>query len=80
MKKFTLNLDAAVVILLLFLTAFGLNLYQYSKYKALADENFRLQLQGVEDRLNLDSLTYTVERLNKQLKAQSEVGEAEPKP
>ncbi|MBV1789290.1 hypothetical protein KQ940_14630 [Marinobacterium sp. D7] len=69
MKKFTLNLDAAVVILLLFLTAFGLNLYQYGKYQELKDENFRLQLQGLEDRMNLDSMELALKRLNKALAA-----------
>lgn len=69
LKKFTLNLDAAVVILLLFLTAFGLNLYQYSKYQELKDENFRLQLQGLEDRMNLDSMELALKRLNKALAA-----------
>ncbi|GGC10292.1 hypothetical protein GCM10011352_40980 [Marinobacterium zhoushanense] len=70
MKKLTLNLDAAVVIFLLFLTAFGLNLYQYSKYQELTDENYRLQLQGLEDRMNLDSMRFALERLNKRLEIQ----------
>ncbi|KEA62455.1 hypothetical protein ADIMK_3346 [Marinobacterium lacunae] len=77
MKKFTLHLDAAVVILLLFLVAFGLNLYQYSKYKELKDENFRLQIQGVEDRMNLDSLRYTLKNLKQKLDAKEQAGGAE---
>jgi hypothetical protein len=64
LKKFTLHLDAAIVIALLFLLTLGLNLYQYREYKALKDENYRLQLQGLEDSLNLDSMRSHIERLN----------------
>ncbi|WP_207062951.1 hypothetical protein [Motiliproteus sp. SC1-56] len=61
-KKFTLHLDAILVIALLFAVSLGLNAYQYYQYKSLLNENYRLQLQGLEDNLNLDSLRRALER------------------
>ncbi|WP_432697100.1 hypothetical protein ACQUQP_01735 [Marinobacterium sp. YM272] len=76
MKKFTLNLDAAIVIALLVLASIGGNAYQYMEYKELKDENFRLQLQGLEDKMNLDSQENYIKRLNAKLEEQGEPAEA----
>ncbi len=54
-KKFELNLDALLVIALLFVLSLGLNFVQYSLYSELLDENFKLYYQSIEDKLNLDS-------------------------
>lgn len=76
LKKFTLNLDAAIVIALLVLASIGGNAYQYMEYKELKDENFRLQLQGLEDKMNLDSQENYIKRLNAKLEEQGEPAEA----
>lgn len=43
MKKFELNLDAAVVILVVFLISFGFNFYQRYQYSDLLKEHISLQ-------------------------------------
>lgn len=81
MKKFTLHLDAAIVIALLVALSLGMNAYQYTQYKSLKDENFRLQLQGLEDRMNLDSQQNFIKRQNakiERLEADAETPTAAP--
>lgn len=81
MKKFTLHLDAAIVIALLVALSLGMNAYQYTQYKSLKDENFRLQLQGLEDRLNLDSQQSFIKHQNakiERLEADAETPTAAP--
>ncbi|WP_421867729.1 hypothetical protein [Motiliproteus sp.] len=68
-KQFVLNLDAAVVIAVLFALTLGLNALQYHWGSDLTNENYRLQLQGLEDELNLDSLRSALERHRAELKA-----------
>ncbi len=65
-KKFELNLDAVVVLTLLFLLALGMNFVQYRVYVELAAENRKLQSQGLVDRLNLESQQDYIDRLKKQ--------------
>lgn len=72
MKKFSLNLDAAIVLSVLGLASLGGNAYQHLQYKDLQDENFRLQLQGLEDRMNLDSQQHYIKRLNTKLERLNE--------
>lgn len=66
-KKYELHLDAAIVLLLLFLFSLGMNYMQYRNYKTVSDENYRLQLKGLENSLNLKSQQTFIEKLKKQL-------------
>ncbi|WP_133297466.1 hypothetical protein [Motiliproteus coralliicola] len=68
-KQFVLNLDAAVVIAVLFAVTLGFNALQYSFNVELTSENQRLQWQGLEDKLNLDSLSGALESHRAELKA-----------
>lgn len=61
-KQIVLNLDAALMIVVLFVATLGLNALQYSFNAELTGENQRLQWQGLEDKLNLDSLRGALER------------------
>ncbi|MEH6626019.1 MAG: hypothetical protein V7739_06235 [Motiliproteus sp.] len=63
-RKFVLHLDALVVIALLFVLTLGMNYAQYRIYAELAAENRALQVQGLEDRFNLDSMQSYIDRLN----------------
>ncbi len=62
-KKFELNLDALVVIALLFVFALGMNFAQYRIYTELTAENRNLQIQGLEDKFNLDSIQIYIDQL-----------------
>ena len=65
-KQFRLHLDALIVIALLFVVSIGLNAIQYFNYKALLNENFGLQMQGLTDQLNLDSQQNYIDRLKQE--------------
>jgi len=45
MKKFTLHIDALAVIIIVFVTSFGFNLYQRYQYSDLLKEHIGLQFQ-----------------------------------
>lgn len=45
MKKLALHIDALAVIIIVFLTSFGFNLYQRYQYSDLLKEHIGLQLQ-----------------------------------
>ncbi len=45
MKKFALHIDALAVIIIVFLTSFGFNLYQRYQYSDLLKEHIGLQFQ-----------------------------------
>ncbi|MEH6471358.1 MAG: hypothetical protein V7752_08910 [Halopseudomonas sp.] len=62
-KKFELNLDALLVIVVLFVLALGMNVTQYKIYAELAAENQNLQVQGLEDKLNLESMQTYIDQL-----------------
>ncbi|WP_132296328.1 hypothetical protein [Marinobacterium mangrovicola] len=64
MKKFTLHLDAAIVIALVVALSLGMNAFQYFQVKSLTEENARLQFQGIADKLNLDSQQSFIDRQN----------------
>lgn len=63
MKKFELNLDAVIVIALLFVLSLGVNYVLYSLYSAEAKANVRLQIQAQVDQLNLASQKAYIKKL-----------------
>lgn len=63
MKKFELNLDAIIVIALLFVLSLGVNYVLYSLYSAEAKANVRLQIQAQVDQLNLASQKAYIKKL-----------------
>lgn len=70
-KKFELNLDAALVITLLFVITLGLNVFQYFNYQEVLTENIKLQLQSVQDQLNLESKNSYIAQLTKEIESSS---------
>lgn len=64
LKKFTLHLDAAIVIALVVALSLGMNAFQYFNSKSLTEENVRLQYQGMLDKLNQDSQQSFIEQQN----------------
>lgn len=69
-KKFTLHLDAILVISLLFVALVGLVLFQQSEIKALSLENKDLQWQALENSLNLDSQASYIKELQAKLEVE----------
>ncbi|WP_435236133.1 hypothetical protein ACR30L_00675 [Psychromonas sp. PT13] len=66
-KKFTLHLDAILVIALLFFVSMGLNAFLYTQVDVLTEENKTLQWQGVEDSFNLSSQGTYIKKLEADL-------------
>lgn len=66
-KKFTLHLDAILVLSLLFVMLIGFCFFQQSQVNILIQENERLQWQSVEDSFNLSSQEGYIKKLQKQL-------------
>lgn len=66
-KKFTLHLDAILVIALLFFVSMGLNAFLYTQVDVLTEENKTLQWQGVEDSFNLYSQGTYIKKLEADL-------------
>ncbi|WKE64013.1 hypothetical protein PVT67_09905 [Gallaecimonas kandeliae] len=64
-KKFTLHLDALLVIGLLFVASVGFNAFQQYQIGQITQENLDLQMQGEVDKLNLASQQATIDRLVK---------------
>ncbi|GGK63035.1 hypothetical protein [Amphritea balenae] len=64
MKKFELNLDALIVVILLFILSLGMNFVQYRLYSETARENVKLQIQGQLDQLNLSSMQAYIDKMN----------------
>lgn len=62
-KKFVLHLDAIFVIALLFVVTLGVNFAQYRIYSELATENRKLQMDGLVDKFNLESMQKTIDQL-----------------
>lgn len=69
-KKFTLHLDAILVLSLLFVFMIGFSFFQQSQLNALTLENEKLQWQSVQDSFNLSSQQSYIKKLQKQLKEQ----------
>ncbi len=66
-KKFTLHLDALIVIIVLFISSVGLALFLQRQVTELTKENQQLQWKGVADELNLSSQKNYIMKLEKQL-------------
>ncbi|MCP4323889.1 MAG: hypothetical protein GY951_06485 [Psychromonas sp.] len=69
-KKFTLHLDAILVLSLLFVALFGFAIFQQSQVSELTLENQKLQWQSVEDSFNLSAQENYMKKLQKQLEEQ----------
>lgn len=63
MKKFELNLDAVIVIVLLFVLSLGVNFVLYRLYSTEAKTSFRLEIQSQIDQLNLASMKAYIKKL-----------------
>ena len=66
-KKFTLHLDAILVLTCLFIVMLGFVIFQQSQVSELTLENKKLQWQSLEDSFNLDSQEDYIKKLQKQL-------------
>lgn len=66
-KKFTVNLDAILVIALLFFVSMGLSAFLYTQVDALTAENKQIKWQGVEDSFNLSSQKTYIKKLEEQI-------------
>ena len=66
-KKFTLHLDAMLVMLFLFVAIVALVMFQQTQVSSLSAENQKLQWQSVEDSFNLSSQASYIKKLQKQL-------------
>ena len=64
MKKLELNLDALIVVIVLFVVSLGMNFIQYRIYSETAKENIKLQIQGQLDQLNLSSMQTYIDKVN----------------
>ncbi|UTW03310.1 hypothetical protein KDX31_18660 [Amphritea atlantica] len=64
MKKFELNLDAVIVMILLFVLSLGVNFVLYRLYSSEAKANVKLQIQSQVDQLNLASMQAYIDKLN----------------
>jgi len=69
-KKFTLHLDAILVLLVLFSALVGLVIFQQTQVSILTQENQKLQWQSVENSFNLSSQENYIKKLQKQLEKQ----------
>lgn len=69
-KKFTLHLDAVLVLLFLFLAMLALVVFQQSQVSHLTSDNQKLQWQALEDSFNLSSQEIYIKKLQKQLQEQ----------
>jgi hypothetical protein len=67
-KKLIIHFDAVVVIILLFATSLGLNVFLCSQYSELSTENEKLQWHALADSFNLDSQATYIQKLEKLLK------------
>ena len=64
-KKITLNLDAAIVIILVFIVSFGFNLYQRYQYSQVFQENMDLRWDNQNMKINWDQFKDTKTALEK---------------
>ena len=71
-RKFTIHLDAILVITLLFIGSIGLNLFLLQQNKALDDSVFGQKLKLLENEMNLDSQKRYIEKLQNQINEKSE--------
>ncbi|PKF61242.1 hypothetical protein CW745_11455 [Psychromonas sp. psych-6C06] len=66
-KKFSLHLDAILVLLVLFILMIGGLFFQQSQVSKLTSENELLQWQALEDSFNLSSQKNYIKKLEAQL-------------
>jgi hypothetical protein len=66
-KKFTVHLDAILMISVLFIASLSLNVFLYTQFKELSRDNQKLQWQELADSLNLSSQESYIKKLEKQL-------------
>ncbi|WP_417360377.1 hypothetical protein [Gallaecimonas pentaromativorans] len=62
-RKFTLHLDALMVIALLFIASVAFNLIQLHQVRSLTQENLDLQMQALVDKFNLESQKAALDKL-----------------
>ncbi|MDO6562305.1 hypothetical protein Q4488_02810 [Amphritea sp. 1_MG-2023] len=63
MKKFELNLDALIVLVLLFVLSLGVNFTLYRLYSSETKANVKMQIQAQVDQLNLASMRAYINKL-----------------
>jgi hypothetical protein len=63
-KHFTLNLDALLVITIIFLLAFGFIIYQRNQYSDLLEEHVQLQWLAQDMEVNTNSLKAKLKQCN----------------
>ncbi len=63
MKKFQLNLDALIVVAILFVVSIGGNIVLFKMYSEAARQNVNLHIKGQVDELNLASQKAYIEKL-----------------
>lgn len=66
-RKFSLHLDAIIVLSLLFMLMLGLSVFLQSQVSTLTKENKKLQWQSLEDSFNLSSQQQYIKKLEAQL-------------
>lgn len=71
-RKFTIHLDAIIVISLLFLCSTALNILLIKESSSLGDKIFGQELKLLENEMNLDSQKRYIEKLRKQINEKSE--------
>ena len=71
-RKFTIHLDAILVITVLFVCSIGLNVFLLQQASSLGDENFGQQMKLIENDMNLNSQKHYIDKLKKQISEQEE--------
>lgn len=71
-RKFTIHLDAILVITVLFVCSIGLNVFLLQEASSLGDKNFGQELKLLENEMNLDSQKRYIDKLKKQISEQEE--------
>lgn len=63
MKSYKINLDALIVVMILFVISIGGNLFLMKEYNAASDENVRNALTIMVHEMNLDSQDQYIKKL-----------------
>ncbi len=72
MKKIELNFDALIVIIVVFLLAFGFIFYQRHQFSKVMQENIDITWESVKLKADLQFKTNLLEKCEKQLMSQEE--------
>ncbi|MEM5536322.1 hypothetical protein WNY58_07940 [Neptuniibacter pectenicola] len=70
-RKFTLHLDALIVIGFLFICSIGFNFVQLQQVKSLSQDVIRLESKVLVHELNLSSQQQYIDKLKRQYEAES---------